>query len=529
MYESSAVATKLSCPVSGCATRLLKRRRRTRRSYINERTRDAWDRNVCGFFFKTSPFLSFRRPSGQRSCWASIPGLPQRSEAGVSARDQLTTTTDQGSVYRTLEEIGRLVSHSGNPAETLNQPRAPDQAALRAPTSARSICWSRIGPTWCWPPRSACVPRASDASACASPRAWPASSPSSCGRRSSPTPRPIRDSSTSARRARTLIDRFSASRSWIAVCSSGVLVVQTVEPPDVQPGRCADARHGRHAAGANRQRSAHARPVRLRRRISDSTRWRSNLWWSWDNDTTTPVSRARSGAGGASSTTTRSRSCSRSPSRRSRSASQQLAAPQPDQLRLSPPAGVPQVGSTRGATRYAGCPLGARPVAYFSAEFGIHESLPIYSGGLGILAGDHIKSASDLGIPLVGVGLYYDQGYFKQRLDRRRAASTRTISTSTAACCRFSRPRADGEPITVAIAHSHRHDRRARLVSSRSAATRCSCSTRTSTATSPEDRELTARLYGGDDRVRIRQELLLGVGGVRRSAGAWASRPASCT
>ena len=61
--------------------------------------------------------------------------------------------------------------------------------------------------------------------------------------------------------------------------------------------------------------------------------------------------------------------------------------------------------------------LGARPVAYFSAEFGLHESLPIYSGGLGILAGDHLKSASDLGIPLVGIGLYYDQGYFRQRLD----------------------------------------------------------------------------------------------------------------
>src|ERR671910_2089439 len=57
------------------------------------------------------------------------------------------------------------------------------------------------------------------------------------------------------------------------------------------------------------------------------------------------------------------------------------------------------------------------PVAYFSAEFGVHESLPVYSGGLGILAGDHLKSASDLGVPLVGVGLYYDQGYFRQRLD----------------------------------------------------------------------------------------------------------------
>ena len=60
--------------------------------------------------------------------------------------------------------------------------------------------------------------------------------------------------------------------------------------------------------------------------------------------------------------------------------------------------------------------LGAHPVAYFSAEFGIHESVPIYSGGLGVLSGDHIKSASGLGVPLVAIGLFYNQGYFKQRL-----------------------------------------------------------------------------------------------------------------
>src|SRR6266403_932742 len=56
-------------------------------------------------------------------------------------------------------------------------------------------------------------------------------------------------------------------------------------------------------------------------------------------------------------------------------------------------------------------------VAYFSAEFGLHESLPIYSGGLGVLAGDHLKSASDLGIPLIAIGLLYAQGYFRQTLD----------------------------------------------------------------------------------------------------------------
>src|SRR5262249_24931935 len=70
---------------------------------------------------------------------------------------------------------------------------------------------------------------------------------------------------------------------------------------------------------------------------------------------------------------------------------------------------------TWGAT-HAGV-LNVRPVAYFSAEFGLHESLPIYSGGLGLLAGDHIQSASALGAPLVGVGLPYSHGYFSQRLD----------------------------------------------------------------------------------------------------------------
>ena len=63
-------------------------------------------------------------------------------------------------------------------------------------------------------------------------------------------------------------------------------------------------------------------------------------------------------------------------------------------------------------------PLRVRPVAYLSAEFGVHESLPIYSGGLGVLAGDHVKTASDLGLPLVAVGLFYRESYFRQHIDR---------------------------------------------------------------------------------------------------------------
>ena len=137
--------------------------------------------------------------------------------------------------------------------------------------------------------------------------------------------------------------------------------------------------------------------------------------------------------------------------------------------------------STWGA-RHAGV-LWARPVAYFSAEFGIHESLPIYSGGLGILAGDHIKSASDLGVPLVGVGLYYDQGYFRQRLDREGwqhedyiDLDHRTLPIRPAAGRRRARSPFRSRPgpgrCTPASGNAP------------SAATRCCSSIRTSTATS---------------------------------------------
>ena len=157
--------------------------------------------------------------------------------------------------------------------------------------------------------------------------------------------------------------------------------------------------------------------------------------------------------------------------------------------------------------------LGARMVAYFSAEFGLHESIPIYSGGLGILAGDHLKSASDLGIPLVGVGLYYDQGYFRQRLDRDGWQHEEYLDVD---CDRLPiRPATVGTvPLTVSI------DTRSGRIAAR--VWRLSVGRNTLLlldsnieGNGPEDRELTARLYGGDERVRIRQELLLGVGGVK--------------
>jgi starch phosphorylase len=157
--------------------------------------------------------------------------------------------------------------------------------------------------------------------------------------------------------------------------------------------------------------------------------------------------------------------------------------------------------------------LWARPVAYFSAEFGIHESLPIYSGGLGILAGDHIKSASDLGVPLVGVGLYYDQGYFRQRLDRDGWQHEEYLDLDHRSLP-MAPAMSHGVPLTVAV------ETRTGTIAARVWQLAVGRSTlllldSNVEGNQPEDRELTSRLYGGDDRVRIRQELLLGVGGVR--------------
>ena len=121
------------------------------------------------------------------------------------------------------------------------------------------------------------------------------------------------------------------------------------------------------------------------------------------------------------------------------------------------------LASTRTwGARHAGV-LWARPVAYFSAEFGLHESLPIYSGGLGILAGDHIKRASDLGIPLVGIGLYYDQGYFKQRLDRDGWQHEEYLDVDSRMLPIQPATSPDGAPVTVTDRDAHRRDRRARL------------------------------------------------------------------
>ena len=163
--------------------------------------------------------------------------------------------------------------------------------------------------------------------------------------------------------------------------------------------------------------------------------------------------------------------------------------------------------------RYAGI-LRPRPVAYFSAEFGLHESIPVYSGGLGVLAGDHIKSASDLDIPLVGIGLFYGQGYFRQRLDCEGWQQEEYLQTDTSQMPMEPAIGTHGEPVMVQI-----ETRGSSICAKvwRVKVGRCDLLLLDSNVegNAPEDRELTSRLYGGDGRVRIRQELLLGVGGFR--------------
>jgi glycogen phosphorylase len=426
----------------------------------------------------------------------------------VSARDHLTTTTDQGSVLWTLEEIGRLVSHSGNPAETLNN--LVHLIKRRFDTDVCSVYLLEsdrvnlvLAATIGLRPEGVGRIRMRLTEGLAGLVAEQL------------RPQVIADATAHPRFKYFHEAGEDPYRSFLGVpvldrgLLVGVLVVQTVErrtfsqddvrmlvmagtqlAPIVSEARTL----GQSAA------PAHQRLYTLAR----------NLWWSWDNDTTTlfreldPV---------------RWREFDHNPIALLQQIPIEALEERAQQLQLHSRINYAyrrlqeylKSEHTWGA-RHAGV-LWARPVAYFSAEFGIHESLPIYSGGLGILAGDHIKSASDLGIPLVGVGLYYDQGYFKQRLDLdgRQHEDYLDVDSGLLPIQPATR---NGEPITVSIA-TRTGTIAARVWSLSVGRNTLLLLDSNVDGNQPEDRELTARLYGGDDRVRIRQELLLGVGGVR--------------
>jgi starch phosphorylase len=158
--------------------------------------------------------------------------------------------------------------------------------------------------------------------------------------------------------------------------------------------------------------------------------------------------------------------------------------------------------------------LSNRPVAYFSAEFGLHESLPIYSGGLGILAGDHLKSASDLGIPLIGIGLLYDQGYFCQRLNKNGWQEEDYVNLDTNELPLQAITDTNGQPLIIRV-NTRSGFLQARVWKLQVGRVHLMLLDSNVEGNSTQDRELTSRLYGGDDRLRIRQELLLGIGGAR--------------
>lgn len=158
--------------------------------------------------------------------------------------------------------------------------------------------------------------------------------------------------------------------------------------------------------------------------------------------------------------------------------------------------------------------LGARPVAYFSAEFGIHESLPIYSGGLGVLSGDHVKSASGLGLPFVAIGLFYSQGYFRQQLDTEGYQSEEYVDTQVENLPIQEATCPEGDPITVKL-DTRDGSLLAKVWKMQVGRVRLYLLDCNVEGNKPEDRQLTSRLYGGDERTRIRQELVLGVGGVK--------------
>jgi len=159
--------------------------------------------------------------------------------------------------------------------------------------------------------------------------------------------------------------------------------------------------------------------------------------------------------------------------------------------------------------------LRLRPVAYFSAEFGLHESLPIYSGGLGVLSGDHIKAASDLDVPLVGVGLLYEQGYFSQSLDANGWQHEAYLEADVSRLPLMAARNADGEPIRIVLETRSNHPIHLRVWTADVGRCRLILLDSNVDENPEETQELTAQLYGGDQRTRILQELVLGVGGMR--------------
>lgn len=154
------------------------------------------------------------------------------------------------------------------------------------------------------------------------------------------------------------------------------------------------------------------------------------------------------------------------------------------------------------------------PVAYFCAEFGVHSSLPLYSGGLGILAGDHLKSASDLNLPLVAVGLFYQFGYFRQRLRSDGLQEELYRETHADELPLHALLDDQGQPLTIEVAMRGRAVR-ARVWRADVGRVQLYLLDTNVAENEADDRLVTGHLYGGDRETRLVQEMMLGIGGVR--------------
>jgi starch phosphorylase len=157
---------------------------------------------------------------------------------------------------------------------------------------------------------------------------------------------------------------------------------------------------------------------------------------------------------------------------------------------------------------------GKQPIAYFSTEFGLHETLPMYAGGLGILAGDHLKEASDLGLPLLAVGFIYTQGYFFQHISEDGWQESRRITLRFEDLPVMPILDEDGQPMLISVDLPGR-TLHARLWEIHVGRVPLYLLDSNVDLNSSADRELTARLYSSDLDSRISQEILLGIGGVR--------------
>lgn len=155
-----------------------------------------------------------------------------------------------------------------------------------------------------------------------------------------------------------------------------------------------------------------------------------------------------------------------------------------------------------------------RTIAYFSAEYGLHESLPIYSGGLGVLAGDHCKEVSDLGVPLVAVGFLYPQGYFRQEIDAQGNQQALYEKLNLASTPAFPALDPQGREVIVSVELPGRavYAKVWQIQVGRMPVFLMDTDVEQNR---PGDRELSYRLYGGDRELRITQEFVLGIGGVR--------------